>query len=90
MKDVQATREASNRQKRTSSTSKHEISSLFMFFVSNFAKKFRDFTVQEEPSSGSRSTWIRIDLALLDLDPDPYWVCGSGSRNKEIDKKSTN
>jgi hypothetical protein len=31
---------------------------------------------------------IRIDFALLDLDPDPYWECESvfGSRNKEIDQ----
>jgi len=27
--------------------------------------------------------WNRIDLAVLDPEPDPYWECGSGSRNME-------
>ncbi len=30
---------------------------------------------------------IRIELALLDPTPIPYWECGSGSRNEEINKK---
>ncbi len=30
------------------------------------------------------SSRIGIELALLD--PDQYWECGSGSRNKEIDQ----
>ncbi len=32
-------------------------------------------------------TWIRIDLALLDPDPDLYWECecGSGSMSNDID-----
>jgi hypothetical protein len=34
---------------------------------------------------GSGSTWIRIDLALLDPDPYPYWDA-SGSRGKEFDQ----
>jgi hypothetical protein len=37
MKDVQATGEAFSPQNRTSSTSKHEISSLFSNFVGNFS-----------------------------------------------------
>ncbi len=36
MKDVQATRKAFSHQERTSSTSKHDISSLFSIFVGNF------------------------------------------------------
>jgi hypothetical protein len=30
--------------------------------------------------------WIRIHNDLALLDPVPYWECGYGSRNKEIDK----
>jgi hypothetical protein len=31
---------------------------------------------------------IRVGLALLDLDPDPYWECGSGYRSNELAKVS--
>jgi len=38
--------------------------------------------------SGSGSMWIRIEMALLDPDPDPYWEYGSGSRTvKMVSKK---
>jgi hypothetical protein len=36
---------------------------------------------------GSGFAWIRIDLALLGPNPDPYWEFGSGSRSKEFDQK---
>jgi hypothetical protein len=34
--------------------------------------------------SGSGSTWIRIHLAVLNTDPDPYWECGSGSGSSSM------
>jgi hypothetical protein len=30
--------------------------------------------------------WIRIDLPVLDPEPDPYWECGSRSRKMEIEQ----
>jgi hypothetical protein len=33
---------------------------------------------------------IRINLAVLDPDPDRYWECGSGSRSMEIGQNLQN
>jgi len=32
--------------------------------------------------------WIRIEMALLDPDPDPYWEYGSGSRTVKMVSKT--
>jgi hypothetical protein len=40
------------------------------------------------PSSPVLWIRIRIDLAVVDLDPDPYWECGY--RSMEIDKNLVN
>jgi hypothetical protein len=60
MKDVQAIGEAFRPQKRTSSTSKHEISSLFQFF-GHF------YPPDPDPHSSVR---IQIQLTTISADPD--------------------
>ncbi len=42
--------------------------------------EFKNFT--QYCGLGSRSAWIRVDLALPE--PHPYWECQPGSRRKEI------
>jgi hypothetical protein len=44
------------------------------------------FLSQSYPAYRKPVLWIRIPINLADLDPDPYWVCGSGSRSMEIDQ----
>ena len=37
---------------------------------------------------GSGSTWICIEIAPLDPDPDPYWDYGSGSGFRTVEMVS--
>jgi hypothetical protein len=65
MKDVQAKREAFSHQERISSTSKHEISSLFSIFAGHFAVLDPDPTDQNY--CGSMQIRIHITDQWRDL-----------------------
>ncbi len=78
MNEVQATGEACSPQKRTSSTSKHEISWLFSIFVGHFCPS----DLIESGSNPDPKHWFSLRylnlLSAVGSDPDPIW--GKGSR----------